>query len=89
MSEIAIENKTKIKSFGIVKLDEALELVGVEVDVGLYTGFRPFTSSVPPLLKLGVVGVVAGTVIVGLAFDGGLGVIAPPAALKVVTSEFR
>lgn len=55
-------------------------MFGVEVDVGLYTGFSPFMSPVPPLLKLGVV--VAGTVIVGLVFAGGLGVIAPPAALE-------
>ena len=75
---MAIENK----SFGILKLEDAFELVGVEVDAGLYTGSRPFMSPVLPLLKLGVV-VVAGTVIVGvgLVLAGGLGVIAPPAAL--------
>lgn len=77
---MAIENKIKITSFGVVKLEDASELVGFEVDVGLYTGFTPFVSPVPPLLKLGVA--VPGTVIVGLVFAGGLGVIAPPAELE-------
>lgn len=81
MSEIAIENKTNTKSLGIEKLEEAFDLFGVEVDVGLYIGFSPFMSSVPPLLKLGGGVVVDGTVIVGPVFVGGLGVIAPPAAL--------
>lgn len=65
-----------------MKLEEAFELVGVVVDVGLNTGFSPLVSSVPPLLKFGEV-VVAGTVIVGLAFAGGVGVIGPPAVLKL------